>query len=411
MGHHRALIVSFYFPPVNTPAAQHALWFHKFLPEDNVETSAVTSSVYFDTAPENPPPRTDILRLPARRRRFWRIVYKLEMHVEVRQRVWDPGVIWSQIALSAASRHVSRGKFTALVSVSPSIAGHLLALRLKKRFPYLKWIADFQDPLIGNPFRNGTSMVRRLEHRLERSVFENADYLSANTDTVRKMWEERYPQFSDKLVVTWGGYDPDEEIAARPLTLRREKILSHTGNIYSVRTPNALFESLHRLHVAGRLRDSALAVEFVGGNDFRTVKHPEHLEELKAAGVVRVKEGQFPRHVAIRMAAEADYLLLLDITGEANTTFQVPSKLFDYIRIGRPILAFTPRNSPTERILTGSGVRHVVIHTDASPEEVDRRIQELLALPTDPVPPSKWFVETFNARPLARSIADLIRSG
>src|SRR5436190_23428363 len=93
--------------------------------------------------------------------------------------------------------------------------------------------------------------------------------------------------------------------------------------------------------------------------------------------------------------------LLLDITGVHNTTLQVPAKLFDQIRIGRPILAFTPPQSPSERILADSGILHVSLAPDAPPEEVDAGVLRLLQLPSTPQPASAWFRETFDARRLA----------
>ena len=87
---------------------------------------------------------------------------------------------------------------------------------------------------------------------------------------------------------------------------------------------------------------------------------------------------------------------------------QVPSKLFDYIRLGRPILALTTRNSPVERILSESGVPHRCLYPDLSDAEYDRRVLEFLRLPNTPVRASETFMTRFDARHQAENLASLI---
>ena len=91
----------------------------------------------------------------------------------------------------------------------------------------------------------------------------------------------------------------------------------------------------------------------------------------------------------------ADYLLLLDINDRA-LGLQVPAKLFEYIQIGRPILAFTGRHSPVERILEQSGIPHACIHPDDPTQAVDERVLKVLCMSKRPVQPSQWFKEMFD---------------
>lgn len=407
----KALVVSFYFPPLNTPATQHPAWFFEFMKDWGIDTTAVTSSVYFPGEAPEAPPADDIIRVPVKyARRFWRQVYRAELLVQGHSGCWNPSFIWAEIAARAAVRLLRNDRFSSMVSTSPTVASHWAGYRIKKRFPHLKWVADFQDPFLGNPFAHSKPFVRPIERRLENAIFSAADFVSANTNTVREMWQARYPAWRDKFVVTWGGYDPRETIAPLPLPARPAPVLAHVGSIYHERAPNALFEALGSLHRQGKLGPGQLVVELVGSNDLRAVENPAQLAGLQELGLVRLHEGHIPRSEALRISEEADYLLVLDITGKFNTKLQVPSKLFDYVLIGRPIIAFTPRNSPTEYILSRSGVPHVVIHNEGSPEDVEAGILRLLTLPPEPRPASPWFRETFDARQLAKSMAGLLAS-
>ena len=92
---------------------------------------------------------------------------------------------------------------------------------------------------------------------------------------------------------------------------------------------------------------------------------------------------------------ETDGQLLLDVT-TGKVPDQVPSKLYELIRIGRPILAFTEKGSPTERILARSGVTYVAMYWQSPVEENERKVQEFLSWSFEAVQPSMWFTSTFD---------------
>jgi hypothetical protein len=130
-------------------------------------------------------------------------------------------------------------------------------------------------------------------------------------------------------------------------------------------------------------------------------------DRLERAGVLEYGNRLVDRAEALKETAEADYLLLLDLN-DGNASLQVPSKLLDYIRYGKPILAFTPENSPTHRILTGSGIAFVAIDPRQDADTVARKLTEFLRLPAEPRPPSAWFAENFDAETQARTVACLL---
>jgi hypothetical protein len=113
------------------------------------------------------------------------------------------------------------------------------------------------------------------------------------------------------------------------------------------------------------------------------------------------------RAEALKETAEADYLLLLDLNAK-NASFQLPSKLLDYIRYGKPILAYTPKNSPSERILAESGLSFVAIDPGECAQSQDEKVAMFLKLSAEPRLASPQFVEKFSAKTQARIVADLL---
>jgi len=407
----RALIVSYYFPPMNGPVTQHPSWFMRFLPFYGIDGYVVASSVFFGENLGAPLLDGNVHSVPYGKfaQRFARRLYQAEFVIQGKFGVWEHGFAWAAaFGIAEASRLIRSGGFKTVISASPSVASHWAAYKIKQRFPSLKWIAFFADPFFGNPLRTSRPWLAPFEGRLERAIFSTADYLGANTKPARDLWRDRYPEFADKFVVIPNGYDPEEQIMARPLPEQRAPVLAHVGAVYGGRIPDALFEALFELTQAGHLRPGQVVIEFLGSSDFSSVRRPDQFDHLCRTGVVRVRNEYVPRKEALRFIEEAGYLLLVDVTGQQNARLQVPSKLFDYVRVGRPVLAFTVGNSPTARILEHSGIEHVIIPTDASAGEVQAGILRFLALPRHPRPPSPWFSRYFDARNIVAPLAALI---
>jgi hypothetical protein len=219
------------------------------------------------------------------------------------------------------------------------------------------------------------------------------------------MWRQRYPEHAHKITVIWNGYDAAEAIPpARPLT-RSYRVLSHVGTIYATRHPSALLDSYERLVAAGKIDPAALKLRFVGVFDWEAIPNPEQVHRMVRAGHLELENQYIPRADALREAAEADYLLILDIN-ESNSDLQVPCKVYDYLRTGRPILAFTPAQSPLERIIERSGVAHEILHNRlASASDVDEALLRLVSNPSVPRQAKPWFAETHEAHSLSRILA------
>ncbi len=321
---------------------------------------------------------------------------------------YNDSLPWVAHALAEAEAVIGRHPVAAVLSTSPPLATHLVGLRLKRRHG-LPWVADFRDPLWGNPFRS-RRWIFPYDALVERRIFRHADALIANTDTTAEMWRLRHPRAAGKVNVIWNGYDPADSIDVPPVAGAGRRVLAHVGSLYGGRHPGRLLASLGRLLRRGEVAGDRLVVRLVGRIEDDCMRVIDEAGgDLKGRGCLEYDGRSVPTEEARRAAAEADFLLLLDLN-EKSTDLQIPAKLFEYIRIGRPILAFTRTGSPTDRILLGSGVPCRVVDQDAGDDEVDRALLGLLEMPSDRVRPSAWFGDQFDGRNQTRMLADIVRS-
>jgi hypothetical protein len=275
----------------------------------------------------------------------------------------------------------------------------------KNRIP---WIADFQDPLAHNPFRNRICDPF-LDHYWERLIFDRAACLVANTDTVLSLWRSSYPQHATKMICIWNGFDPAEDIigASAPCQHSRTIRIVHIGDIYGDRHPLLLMDSLTRLADTLPIEPELILIGPLQDDvDFLNTKSGRFLRERRQ---LSFNGALVDRPSALREMTHANALLILDLN-RWRTTLQVPAKLYDYVRSGRPILAFTPRESPTERLLRRASPVHFSIDPSESAEAIDTKVGTFLqGVGHGSVSLSEDFQFNLGADTLTTSLAERIR--
>jgi glycosyltransferase involved in cell wall biosynthesis len=308
--------------------------------------------------------------------------------------------------LMACGNLIDKDHPSIVISTSPPVATHLVALSLKRRYG-LRWVADLRDPIYGNPFRRrrwGTGYDRLIEG----AIMRNADAVIANTDVSAQELTRRYARYRSKVHLIWNGYDPADKMDFQPAPERRRKILLHAGSVYGGRHPGVILASLERLFNKGLVSKESLQVDLLGTMDMGSPWiQQSRLPDFVREGWVTYSSGTVPQPEARRRIAEADYLLLLDIN-ESGASLQVPAKLFEYIRAGRPILAVTTRNSPAERILRASGVSSNIIYQNDPADLTDGKIARFISSHATTATPSAWFHRTFDTRVQTEYMASLL---
>lgn len=395
------LVAAYYFPPDGTSGSRRPLRFAKYLSELGHAVHVVSEDHFgpfshWDEVSESK--FVDSKRS--------QVASRIASSIQRYCLPYNDQLPWVPLAVARADAIVAGGKVGAVLSTSPPIATHLVAAEVKRRYG-IKWIADFRDPLFGNPFRS-RKLAKLHDPAMESFIVRNADVIIANTDVAAEMMRKRYPRHAGKIILLWNGYDPAEGFGPSPIPPRDHKVIAHVGGLYGGRHPSGFLSSMRRLMARGILSPTELRVRLVGSLNLDDAWVPSSgFHELEKQGCLDYTTDRVPEKQARAVMAEADCLLLLDVNG-ADARLQVPGKLFDYVQVGRPILAFTAPDSPTERILAQSGVLHQCVHSTDTPDRVDEKVIRFLQLPTGPVSASSWFMANFNVQAQAETLSTLV---
>jgi glycosyltransferase involved in cell wall biosynthesis len=129
--------------------------------------------------------------------------------------------------------------------------------------------------------------------------------------------------------------------------------LIHSGEVYGLRSPFGLIEALGELRQEDIKLYNSLNISFFGN-----VEQKDRLiEQARSLGVegALVFGGQIGHEEALNHLSQADVLLLLGVKG-SKPEIQVPSKLFEYLALERPILSLSKRGGAIHDILKESGI-------------------------------------------------------
>lgn len=353
------LLVAFHFPPVKGSSGLHrALSMAKYLPEYGWYPAVLTASTraYENTSDELLPeiPQTlDVKRAFA---------FDTTRHLSFKGRYFqwcslpDRWVSWWFGAVSSGLSQIRKMKPDLLWSTYPIATAHLIGLTLHK-LTGTPWVVDFRDSMTEENYPSHP-WVRSAYRWIERKAVKNAVRIVFTTSGTADMYAQRYPEIPrEKWSVIENAVDEDffcqieRSLTPKKLEKGHKLKLLHSGILYpSERDPTHFFNAIQLLKTNGDI--SPDMIEFVLRASTNEVNYRQWVTQLGIDDLVSF-EPSIPYAKAIEEMLLADGLLIFQ---SRSCNHQIPAKIYEYFRSGRPILGLTdPRGNTAELLATESG--------------------------------------------------------
>ncbi len=285
--------------------------------------------------------------------------------------------LWVGKAVRTGTRLIAEDPVDVIVSSFGPPAAHAIGARLKRRFPEVRWVADYRDPWTFRDDFTLRGLTGYLERRRERgSVGRHADLLICVSNPLA---EQTRRFTATPVIVMENGFDPEGQPAlaeAVPDPLRASwgaVTLVYTGTLHAdQQDPTLLLQAVARLASAGGDAADRLRVLFFGE------RHAGLQQRIDAAGVGRqVRLSGYVDHATALWAQRHASALLLFEDQASAARGVLRGKMFEYLQAGRPILGvgFTA-DTEVGRILVEAGVGTVC---GVDQERIRRYLEDLLA--------------------------------
>lgn len=274
--------------------------------------------------------------------------YPSALAVPDRWATWWLAAVWHGLRL-IRKMHVD-----AIWSTYPVMTAHAIANTLSKRTG-LPWVADFRDP-VATSVSTTNARARRTQQHLERQVVRDAARTVLTTPGAMHDYAERYPDAArgNRLTVIPNGFEESAFEGLMPHMVDRRGFsalrLMHGGILYmDGRNPVPFLTALGHLKSAGLIGADSIQVVLRASGFEGT--YQQHIERLGLAEIVSLAP-QITSLESLKEQVEADGLLLFQ-GGHFNR--QIPAKVYEYLRAGRPIFALVDELGDTAELLRRTG--------------------------------------------------------
>lgn len=347
----RLLIISTYFPPLNSIASLRPYSWAKYWSEAGHDVEVVTTSkkhILPEQALELPIDHFSLIEVdefsliqnmrsnyqaPPKGKASSRIkkaFQKLRAKTGAFSscRMPDFSDLWAKKAWRILAK---KGQWDQVVTTSGPYSVHWLGYHLKKSGLCKTWIADYRDLWTQNHRFRGMAPLTFLERYLEKQWLSHADLITTVSDGLTETMKQVYPKFPIKTIENGFEISDFQNLSSLPAFPKDEKIrFVHLGTIVKQVNPEPLFKAIHELR---HCPDMDNAQFLFAGNTNELIL--ELVQKYSVEKWVKVEE-LIPREKALRWMRDADRLLFFPWS---DLKFQgiLSGKIFEYIGSGTPI--------------------------------------------------------------------------
>lgn len=291
--------------------------------------------------------------------------HRLAIWIRMNLFVPDARIGWYWNAVRQGRKALQRENIDCVVSIGPPHTSLLVGKKIAKVLG-VPHVPVFIDPWVDIAYYRGfkrSGLTSALDRRLERSVLQQSGSVVFVTRSMKEDYGARYPFLRDKSHVLYWGYDEDAFRNFDSASERDAEVVLHAGNIFDFQNPKPFWKILRSEIDRGR----KLRIVFVG-----TVS-PGVRQSIEEAGLKQATsyKGFLTYDEMIRELGKASYLLVC-----ASEKRHVPGKLFEYLRAGKPIIAFGDDNREIEGMLKDSDAG-ILLRYQYSGTDIFQRLEAL----------------------------------
>jgi glycosyltransferase involved in cell wall biosynthesis len=269
----------------------------------------------------------------------------------------DPRRGWNRYAYHMAIRLIISQNISHIITTSPPHSTQLIGLRLKHRFPHIKWVADMRDPwtdIYYYEMFKPSLPARLVDRKMERHVLARADRIITVGHTLASLLSGKGENISGKMNILPNGFDEEDFEGISPIAPDIFTI-TYVGTLSPAYPVEGFIEAVHLLSAGGL----PVALKFVGTvpgsirlmlNDERMYYRSEFIEYCEHPEAIRHMMGSS--------------LLLIIIPDHSSSRSILTGKIFEYMATEKPVLLLGPHDGDAAQLLVKCGYQGIFGYKD-----------------------------------------------
>jgi glycosyltransferase involved in cell wall biosynthesis len=271
-------------------------------------------------------------------------------------------------------------KFDLIYSTGGALAAHVAGRALKQAIG-VRWLAEVHDPLV-MPGSTPTTAQEKMQAEVERQICTDADVAVWFTEQALASAKRRHPQLGNRGKMILPGIDAPFKVLP-PYVPGPKMVIGHFGSLSATRNLTPIISALENLVSRRPELRSVLELQLTGGpldvvSQAALTQSPVQ-DLVHQLGRIEAdpKTGLSGREQILRRMRSADVLLLLHGT-EPICSEYIPSKLYEYLWMQRPILATVHGNPQMAELLNERG-QYVVEDDDSVPQALEKMMDQWMS--------------------------------
>jgi glycosyltransferase involved in cell wall biosynthesis len=365
----KVLIITYYWPPSGGAGVQRWLKFSKYLPRFGWEPVILTIDPEFASYPaidhslEQEIP--DGLKVYKTKATDWFRIYgkskvpsagfaknsddtikgKISRFIRGNFFIPDPRRGWNKFAFRQACEIIEAENIRFVITTSPPHSTQLIGLKLKKKFPGIRWIADLRDPWTDIYYYSKfypALLSRKLDLYYEKSVLEKSDEIITVGKTLKNSFTSTNKINENKITVISNGFDESDYAGVK--SVRPGKlIITYVGTISGSYPVDGLIMALKDLYN----KKIGFTIRITGdlSQNIRNLlmsTFPESYVEFTP---------YLDHALAVQSIMNSSVVVLIIPDHKSNKGI-LTGKLFEYLASGVPILCLGPADGDAAEIIS-----------------------------------------------------------
>ena len=260
--------------------------------------------------------------------------------------IWPDGsAIWYLFAKKELRKIIKNNQYDCIISSAMPFTSHLLGYYAKKRLK-IKWIAEYGDPFSFNS-QPSKSIFNFLNRKIEHNIIKETDYIVVPLEGSKEGFLINFPFLKKDKIKVIHQIIPSLHLDPGKIkwdNFDKSKInIVYAGIFYiPIRSPKILLEVLIKLRGKDIITYRKLRFHIFGSMSKETSKLFNEYQQLLKERVI-VLYGKTTRESCAFAYEKADYLLNIANISE----YQLPSKLIEYLSFKKPIISLENQESRT----------------------------------------------------------------
>ncbi|MFA7057228.1 MAG: glycosyltransferase [Candidatus Cloacimonadales bacterium] len=377
----RALLISYFFPPLGGAGVQRPLKIAKYANESNWEVDVLTIDdiVFHSYDPsllaeiDNEVIRADSwdvmsllnkikqITLPSMGEKVDKAYFETnDFKKKLVKSLFfmDEKIGWFIPAILKGIRQILKKEYSAIIVTIYPPSSLLIAYVLAK-ITNLPFFIDYRDHwTLSTYFDFSCDKSRQAYHHLENFFLTNSRGVITIGEVMKQELQESFELAAEKVTVAYNGFDESdfttpsaipEKSSASQYPEAEIINIGYIGNMYKHRTSKYFLTALQELIAEQEIDRTKIRVNFMGNYYLEelNVIHNSSLQDL-----ITITPQQ-EHKIAIEAMQNSDILLLLIDTESGKNV--LTGKIFEYLRCNRPILGLVPEGGEAELLLTNLG--------------------------------------------------------